>query len=68
MTPVEVKLLQIQAISARVSDDSYQSTIRPSDKKAGAHQKNTAQNICTTFLLNDISEARTIGVAGSKQE
>jgi hypothetical protein len=29
----------------------------------GAHQKKTAQNICTTFLLNDTSEARTIAVA-----
>jgi len=29
----------------------------------GPHQKSTAQNICTTFLLNDTSEARTIAVA-----
>lgn len=54
---------------ARVSAQSYRLTNRMLDQaKRSTHQKKTAQIICTSFLLNDTSEARTIGVAGSNQD
>lgn len=58
MTPVEVRLFESQAVVSAT-------LIARFDKQVdnGAHQKKTAQNICTTFLLNDTSEARTIAVA-----
>ena len=54
----------VRNLSSISECDPYRSRDKQVDNCA--HQKKTAQNICTIFLLNDTSEARTIAVACSK--